>query len=322
MPILKQFGNNVCEQSSTIGTGTYELDGALLGYQDFDSEFALNDTPYYAVKNAGETKYEYNKGPTAVFTPGSPDTLARSVWLSSNSNAAVAWDADDLPLIIYIPTSGEVLEAMVSNWLAASRNALINFGLWSKLDGISSGIHQLNWFDGTSDIVMGQVNATTHTANLKGTSRKFYFETSAVAGPVTTSIPFDNTIPQNTEGTSLAAFAGLAFSVHSATSKIRVRLVLNVGHVSTDAVGAAIFINSVANAVASGWFYTGSTSTIGQLVIEREITNPGIGAHTMSVRFGNSGSGSAVYINAQGGSGAARNGGTWVSALTIEEFFE
>jgi hypothetical protein len=321
MPILRKFGDNIAEQSSTIGTGNYELDGPLVGYRSFDDDFALSDCPYYAVKNADESKYEYNKG-TTTFTPGSPDTLARDVWLSSNTNAAVAWDSDDLPLIIYVPTSGELLEMMVKGWLDTTRNALLSFGFWWDQDSVSSGIHELKLYDGNTDVVMGHANTVTGTANLKGTSRKFYFETSAVAGPVTTSIPFDNTIPQNTEGTSLAAFAGLAFSVHSATSKIRVRLVLNVGHVSTDAVGAAIFINSVANAVASGWFYTGSTSTIGQLVIEREITNPGIGAHTMSVRFGNSGSGSAVYINAQGASGAARNGGTWVSALTIEEFFE
>jgi microcystin-dependent protein len=163
MPVSRFFGDNIAEQSSTIGVGDYELDGALTGYRAFSDDFDAGETPYYAVRNVNESKYEYNKG-TTTFTPGTPSELVRDVWLSSNANSAVAWDADDLPLTVYIPTSGEVMEAIVRGFLATTRNALQSFGIWFKQDHIATDKHVMRLWDGTQDIDIGWVDGVNHTA--------------------------------------------------------------------------------------------------------------------------------------------------------------
>lgn len=163
MPIPRLFGELIAEQCSTLGTDPYELDGPLEGYRAFSEDFGDTDTPYYAVKNRDETKYEYHRG-AVTFTIGTPCILTRSVWLSSEAgNGEVPWTTDDLPLIVYQPTSGELLEAMVRGWLHTTRNAMLSFGLWFKQDGGGADLHQWMIFDGTEDIEIGTVDAVNHT---------------------------------------------------------------------------------------------------------------------------------------------------------------
>lgn len=161
MASTRTFGDNIAEQSTTVGNGTYQLEGPLTGYRAFSDAYVLNDAPYYAVRNAQETKFEYNKG-TTVYTPGGPATLSRAVWLSSNANAAVVWDADDLPLTIYCPTSGEVFEGLVTGFLATARNALIRMGSWLKKDDQGAGLHSWKFYDGASDIHLGVIDTVNH----------------------------------------------------------------------------------------------------------------------------------------------------------------
>ncbi len=57
-----------------------------------------------------QAKYEMEKNRGGTFTAGPPDRLARTVVLSSNSNAPVVWTTDDLPhdpLFRAMPTSTE-----------------------------------------------------------------------------------------------------------------------------------------------------------------------------------------------------------------------
>lgn len=161
MAIKKSFGDNVAEQSATLGTGTYILISAISGYMTFASQYSTGDTPYYAVRNYNETKFEYNRGAT-LFTASDPPTLTRNVWLSSEANGPVDWQTTDLPLIVYVPTPGEVLEAITSGWLSTTRSPVLKFGLWWDQDNPSTDIHTLMAFDGVSDIPIAQINGATH----------------------------------------------------------------------------------------------------------------------------------------------------------------
>lgn len=131
--MAKQFATNVCEESNTLGTANYELVGNLIGYIKFRDGFNTADTPYYAVRSKDGSKYEYNK--LAAFTEGTPDTLVRNVWLSSNANSPVSWNLDDLPLTIYVPADTELLElipthdtkitALLTDNIGTTRNAAL-----------------------------------------------------------------------------------------------------------------------------------------------------------------------------------------------------
>jgi hypothetical protein len=132
--MARTFAEETVETSNTTGTGSYSLDGAKGDYLPFSSQYSSGDKPAYVVRNSNNTKWEMNRG--AVFTPGSPATLARNVWKSTNSNAAVPWTVDDLPLTVYVPASAEVHEGVVTGWLSAARHALLRAGsaFWTYAD--------------------------------------------------------------------------------------------------------------------------------------------------------------------------------------------
>jgi hypothetical protein len=132
--MARTFAEETVETSNTTGTGSYSLDGAKGDYLPFSSQYSSGDKPAYVVRNNNNTKWEMNRG--AVFTPGSPATMARGVWKSTNSNAAVPWTVDDLPLTVYVPASAEVHEGVVTGWLAATRHALMRAGsaFWTYAD--------------------------------------------------------------------------------------------------------------------------------------------------------------------------------------------
>lgn len=81
------------ETTTTTGTGTYTLGGAVTGYQAF-SVLATGKTVCYAA-----FAVDVNGTPTGDWEVGqgtytlSGTTLTRTVWASSNANAAVNWGA-------------------------------------------------------------------------------------------------------------------------------------------------------------------------------------------------------------------------------------
>ncbi len=85
----RTFADEIVETSQTVGTGTYDLDGAKGSYRAFRQGYSTADAPSYYVRNAKNTKWEKNRG--GVLTVGTPDRLSRSVVLSTNGNAPVVW---------------------------------------------------------------------------------------------------------------------------------------------------------------------------------------------------------------------------------------
>lgn len=318
---MRNFAENVCETSQTIGTNPYELDGSVLGHQGFaEAGFVDNDEPVYCVRNRQNNKYEYNRG--AIFTESVVDTLARNPYLSTNANAAVVWVTNDLPLTIYIPTPGELLEAEVTMWLAAAKHALLRFGAWAKLDGISANIHQLNFWDGASSISYGQVDTVNHRHHLYGTSKRTRTQASTFRAIASGAgiIPIDTSIPQNNEGFAITDY-DTTVVVESATSKIQLKVSLHITDDNeAEHITVACFVDSVANAVAANTVTNPAAGYIVSLPIDMEIAHPGIGSHTYKLRV-SKGSTTTGSLSLNGISGATKFGGVQVSSLEIEERF-
>jgi hypothetical protein len=83
------IGDRVHEQSTTTGTGTYDLDGAESGMQDFVSGVGDGNQTYYVASEG--TSWEVGIG---TVTSAVPNTLSRDRIIdSSNSGSAVNWGA-------------------------------------------------------------------------------------------------------------------------------------------------------------------------------------------------------------------------------------
>jgi hypothetical protein len=95
--------DRVRETTTTTGTGTYTLAGAVGGYQSFASAASDADTVYYAVTN--DTDWEIGIGTLG----GSGTTLARTTILqSSNSDSAVSWGAAAKQIFLTYPAERAV----------------------------------------------------------------------------------------------------------------------------------------------------------------------------------------------------------------------
>ena len=131
----------------------------------------------------------------------------------------------------------------------------------------------------------------------------------------TTLMVNDNTIPQNTEGDQ---FISLAFTPKSTTSKLRFEALMFVAHtVATANVVAAIFRDSVADAIAAGNVSCPNANTGYMVAVNYDMTSPGTSAYTYKLRAGGNAAGT---LTVNGWSSTQYFGGVLFSSLTITEY--
>jgi hypothetical protein len=96
------LADRVQETTTTTGTGTYTLAGAVTGFQSF-AIIGDGNTTYYAATD--NTSYEVGVGTYTL----SGTTLARTTILaSSNSNNAVNWSAGEKNIFVTYPAGKSV----------------------------------------------------------------------------------------------------------------------------------------------------------------------------------------------------------------------
>lgn len=138
---------------------------------------------------------------------------------------------------------------------------------------------------------------------------------STITGAVatgTTAIPQDDTIPQNTEGDQ---YMSLAITPKSATSKLRILVVVNGVASAGNSIIAALFQDTTASALAAGKTALGGNALVSQIKFEYEMTSGTTSATTFKVRAG----GSSGTFTFNGESSARILGGALASSILIEE---
>ena len=100
-----EIHDRVKETTTTTGTGTYTLAGAVTGFETFTANLDNGDTTYYCCTD--NTDFEIGIG---TFT-SSGTTLARTTILaSSNSNSAVNWSSGTRTIFMTYPADKAVFE--------------------------------------------------------------------------------------------------------------------------------------------------------------------------------------------------------------------
>ena len=130
----------------------------------------------------------------------------------------------------------------------------------------------------------------------------------------TTTVPLDDTIPQNTEGTE---FMTLAITPTSATSKLKIDVVF-IGCYSADAVLALmLFQDSTANALACNYIWSGGGNTRNTpMYLSHTMTAGTTSATTFKIRAGGDNAGTLSF---NGRNGSRQYGGTLASSISITE---
>lgn len=136
-------------------------------------------------------------------------------------------------------------------------------------------------------------------------------QTGAVA-TTTTVMPFDDTIPQITEG---AEFLTRTITPTSATSKLLVQVVLNGSCSTTSYITVGLFRDSTAGALAAASKY-GVNGSYEQVVLSCLVDAGSTAATTFRVRAGQH---TAGTLTVNGDGGARRLGGAMATTMTVTE---
>ena len=99
------IADRVKETSTSTGTGTINLAGAVSGFQTFVAGVGSTNVTYYTILDGNGTAWEIGYG---TVTDGSPDTLSRTVLKSSNSNNLLDLSAGTHTVFATYPASKSV----------------------------------------------------------------------------------------------------------------------------------------------------------------------------------------------------------------------
>jgi hypothetical protein len=116
------LNDRVRETSTTSGTGTLNLAGAVTGWETFVAGVGTTNTTYYAIHEEGTANWEVGTG---TVTDATPDTLSRTAITSSNSDSLVTFAGGTLNVFCTLPasktmdmtltTAGDILYASAAN---------------------------------------------------------------------------------------------------------------------------------------------------------------------------------------------------------------
>ena len=124
--------DRVKETSTTTGTGTFDLDGAALGFETFVSGIGNANTTYYSIVNENG-EFEVGLG---TVTDAATDTLSRDTVLSSsNGDALVTFSAGTKDVFCTLPASKAVILDSSGNIVANNGSNLTNL----NADNLASG---------------------------------------------------------------------------------------------------------------------------------------------------------------------------------------
>ena len=144
--------------------------------------------------------------------------------------------------------------------------------------------------------------------------QRVYVESGALITGSSNSIPEDDTIPQNTEGTEVMT---LAITPTSATSKLHIFANAFGSHSASTRTGIALFVDSTANALAFTGSANGGATTMHGTQLQHVLTSGSTSARTYKIRMGGMASSGTLSFNGQ--SGARKFGGVILSSIIIME---
>ena len=137
-------------------------------------------------------------------------------------------------------------------------------------------------------------------------------QTGAVATG-TTVLPYDDTIPQNTEGIE---FMTLAITPKNTNNILIIDVVYMATNSAAVAISAALFQDTTADALAAIMLYPGGAGNQSSNSFRHKMTAGTTSSTTFKVRIGGSGAGTTTF---NGDTGARKFGGVMASSITIVE---
>lgn len=233
-----RFGERVRETTTTTGTGSYALAGAVAGHVTFLTGIGANSLVGYVATDG--TDWEVGYGTLS----SGPATLTRAAILaSSNAGAAVNWTAGTRQ--IYSAPIASVMQGLVVGFIGTARPAWARAGLVWIDSSATPWVRKL--YDGTDDIALERIDATNNRAVFEGVKATDIASASSIdLGAATGSfLHVTGTTAISALGTvaagvqRLVRFAGALLLTYNATSLI----LPGAASITTAANDVALFVS-------------------------------------------------------------------------------
>ena len=164
--------DRVKETSTTTGTGTLSLAGAVTGFETFVAGIGNSNTTYYSIVNENG-EFEVGLG---TVTDATPDTLARTTVISSsNSDSAVNFSAGTKDVFCTLPASKAVIKDASGNIVANNGSALTNL----NASNLASGTVPDARFPATLPALNGSALTNLNASNVSGSGANLTTLTAA-----------------------------------------------------------------------------------------------------------------------------------------------
>jgi hypothetical protein len=173
------LNDRVKETTTTTGTGTLTLGGAVTGFETFAAGIGNSNTTYYAVILPGSAEFEVGLGTLS----SDSSTIARTTIISSsNSDSAVNFSAGTKNIFCTIPASKSV-------FLDASGNVTMGADLSVGDDlTVNGGVIELKNTGAQSELRMYCESANAHYAALKAPAHSDFAGNTTLTLPATTDV--------------------------------------------------------------------------------------------------------------------------------------
>ena len=173
------LNDRVKETTTTTGTGTFTLAGAVTGFETFGAGVGNSNTTYYAVTLPGTAEFEVGLGTLS----SDSSTLARTTVISSsNSDNAVNFSAGTKTIFCTLPASKTV-------FLDASGNATLGADLSVGDDlTVEGGVIELKNTGAQSELRMYCESSNAHYAALKAPAHSDFAGNTTLTLPATTDV--------------------------------------------------------------------------------------------------------------------------------------
>ena len=259
---------------------------------------------------AGQTSFTatYDAGFLQVYLNGL--RLDAEDYTATNGSTVVLDTGATLNDVVFIHSFGTFV--LANTYTQAQTNSLLD----AKLDDSQVGTtaNKLVALDGSAKLPAVDGSQLTGLVGGGKVLQVANFQTGTVATG-TTVLPYDDTIPQITEGNE---YMTLAFTPTDAGSTLLIQIVCQANSTEPSGNGftTALFVGTTANALASMGFVI-SSGFVSPTVFTHKMTAGVTSALTFRVRAGGATSGTTTFCGNENGS--TKLNGTIASSITITE---
>lgn len=286
---------------------------------------------YNAGTTTPQTVYSNSALSTPLSQPIAADSAGRlpAIYMTSGSFKVVVSDAS--ANVIYTQdncdtglaaSTGAILASIPSFFTATTTAAARTAIGAAAASDVTTNTSNISAIQAQITGVGGTLGALAGKATLAYTDLGTGFGTTCIQDVLLASssslitcagtIPFDNTVPQISEGTQILSGS---FTPKSGSSSLEIVCEITGSHSASAEVGLAFFIDATAGALDAKWNFSAAHSI--QMTLRTRYASPGTSAHTFQARMG--GPSGTFYVNGATG-GTQIMGGTALATLRIREW--